>query len=389
MTSVPLPTFGPTGFTSPEELAILAGVLADYNSAFGGGLNPGLSTPQGQLATSQAAIIGSFNDLFVQYVNQVDPAFSEGRMQDAIARIYFITRRGATPTVVNAICSGLSGVVIPVGSLAKAVDGTIYTALTTGTIGLGGTVEVQFAALTNGPIACPAGTLTTIYRTIPGWDSITNPTDGTPGRNEETAEQLEARRTLSVAQNATGILSAIRGVVLGVPTVVDAYVTENDTAAPVTVGGVTLAANSLYVCVEGGSDYDVAYAIWLRKPPGCAYTGTTTVTIEDTQSGYLTPPTYDVTFQRADALPIAFAVDLADGADVPGNVNDLVAGAISGVFPTLAGIGQTMYASAFVCAINALGSWVRLISITINTAASQTVDIDQFPTQGDVVVTLS
>lgn len=99
MTDVPPPSFGPSGFTSPEELAILAGVLADMNAAFGGNLNPSVSTPQGQWATSLAAVIGASNDLFVDFTNQVDPAFASGRMQDAIARIYYLTRRGATPSL--------------------------------------------------------------------------------------------------------------------------------------------------------------------------------------------------------------------------------------------------------------------------------------------------
>lgn len=388
MTNVPLPSFGDTGFSSPEELAIYDGVMADFIAAFGGTMNPSPSSPQGQLATSLAAVIGAFNDLFVDFTNQVDPAYASGRMQDAIARIYFLSRRGATPTVVTATCSGATGVVINVGALAKATDGTIYQALTSGTIPGSGSVDVQFAALTDGPIACPPGSLNTIYRTIPGWDSVTNAGAGTPGRNEETRADFERRRALSVAGNATGILPAVRGAVLGVPGIVDAYVTENVTASPVSIGGQSIVAHSLYVCVEGGSDDDVAKAIWSKKPPGCNYTGATSVVVEDTNSGYLTPPTYTVKFQRAAALTIDFGVEIANGVDVPSDAAAQIQAAIEGVFPTLARIGQTLYASAFICAIGALGSWVRVVSIEINSGASQAVNINQFPALGDIAVTL-
>lgn len=388
MTNVPLPTFGDTGFTSPEELAIYDGVIADFVAAFGGTMNTGKSTPQGQLSTSLAAVIGAFNDLFVDYTNQVDPSYASGRMQDAIARIYFITRRGATPTVVTATCSGASGVTINVGSLAKATDGTIYAALTTGTIGLGGTVDIQFAALTNGPIACPAGSLNTIYRTVPGWDSLSNAADGLPGQNEEGRAALETRRALSVAQNATGILPAVRGSVLGVSGVVDALATENNTGSPVTIGSQTIAAHSLFVCVEGGSDADVALAIWLKKNPGCAYTGATTVTVEDTNSGYVTPPTYDVKFQRAASLAINVAVDIATGVEVPSDATAQIQAAIQTAFGPLAKIGQTLYASSFVCPIAALGSWAKVVSVELNGGASQAVGINQFPALGTITVTL-
>lgn len=388
MTNVPMPSFGDTGFTSPEELAILAGVLADFSAAFGGGMNPGVSTPQGQLATSLAAIIGAFNDLFVDFTNQVDPAYASGRMQDAIARIYFLSRLGATPTVVTATCSGATGVVLPVGSLAKATDGTIYQSLTTVTIPASGSVDVQFAALTNGPIACPAGSLNAIYRSVAGWDSITNAADGAIGRDEESTADFEERRALSVAQNAIGILPAVRGAVLGVEGVIDAYVTENNTGAPVVVGSQTIAAHSLYVCVEGGTDEAVALAIWSKKNPGCDYTGTTTVTVEDTNSGYLTPPEYDVSFERAAALAVNFVVTLADGLDVPSDVEAQIEAAITEQFAAYAKIGQTMYASSFICPIGALGSWARIISVTVNAGSSQAVEINEFPALGTITVTL-
>lgn len=388
MTNVPLPTFGDTGFSSPEELAILNGVLADFVAAFDGNMNTNVSTPQGQLATSFAAVIGAFNDMFVDYTNQVDPAYASGRMQDAIARIYFLTRLGATPTLVTATLTGATGVVVGVGALAKAVDGTIFQSLTTVTIPASGTIDVQFAALTNGPIACPAGSLNTIYRTIPGWDSVTNAADGLPGRNEETTADFEERRALSVAQNARGILPAVRGAVLGVAGVVDAYVTENETGSSVTVGTQTIVAHSLYVCVEGGTDQDVAEAIWTKKPPGCNYTGATSVIVEDDNSGYVTPPTYTVKFQRAAALMIDVEVSLATGVDVPSNAAAQIQAAVSTYFATIAKIGQTIYASSFVCPISALGSWARIVGVEVNGAASQAVGINQFPALGTVMVTL-
>ena len=387
MTNVPMPTFGDTGFTSPEELAIYAGVIADINAAFGGNMNTGQSTPQGQLATTLAAIIGAYNDLFVDFTNQVDPAYASGRMQDAIGRIYFLARRAATPTVVTATVSGATGTVVGVGALAKATDGTIYQALTAATIPPSGSIDMQFAALTSGPIACPAGSLNSIYRTIPGWDSITNATDGALGRDEESRSDYESRRALSVAQNATGILPSIRGAVLGVDGIVDAYVTENDTAADIVVGTQTVLANSVYVCVEGGTDDDVAYAIWSKKPPGCAYSGSTTVVVEDTNSGYVAPPTYSVKFQRAASLAISFDVEIANGPDVPSDAETQIAAAISTAFASYAKIGQRVYASSFVCPVAALGSWVRINAIEVNGGPSQAVGINQFPTLGVIAVT--
>ncbi len=55
-------------------------------------------------------------------------------MQDAIARIYFLERNPAEPTTVQALCTGLAGVEIPVGALAVAEDGNQYICTQAGTI---------------------------------------------------------------------------------------------------------------------------------------------------------------------------------------------------------------------------------------------------------------
>jgi len=390
-TNVPSPSFTPQGVSSPTEAAILAGLWADFQAAFGGSLNPSDATPQGQLVTALAAMLGANNDLFLKYVNQVDPAYSEGRMQDAIARIYFLTRIIATPTLVTCTCSGATGTLIPAGSLAQAVDGNIYQSLSDATIGAGGTASVLFAAIETGPIPCPAGTLSTIYRVVSGWDSITNASDGTLGRDEETRTEFENRRAQSVALNATGILPAVRGAVLAVEGVNDAYVTENATASSATIGGVSVAARSLYVSVYGGADADIARAIWTRKPPGCAYNGDTTVTVKDDSSGYSLPyPSYSVTFKRAVALPIYFSVQLANNGLVPADAVTQVRNAIVAAFNGDDGgprsrIGATVYALRFAGAVAALGPWAQVVSITVGTTSSPTdpdvvVNIDKMPT---------
>jgi len=376
-TSVPQPTFGPLGFIAPTESAILAGVQTDMNAAFGGGLNPALETPQGQLASSLTAIIGNKNDLFLEYVNGVDPAYAAGRMQDAIGRIYFIERNPATPTTVNCTCSGAAGTVIPAGSLATATDGQLYVSTSAGTIGLGGTVTVPFAASVTGPIACPAASVTTIYRAVPGWDSITNATAGTPGVAVESRADFEARRLASVALNARNTLAAIRGAVLNVPDVTDAYVTDNSTASPVTVQGVTIPAYALYVCAVGGVGQDVANAVWTKKPPGIPYvtSGATAYTVTDDSTGYVLPyPTYTVYVTTPAALRILFAVRLTDSVNVPADAATQIQTAIVAAFAggdggARARIGGTVYASRYYTAIAALGDWAReIISIKIGSA---------------------
>jgi hypothetical protein len=228
-TNVPSPTFGPTGFVAPTESAILAGRQADINQAFGGNVNPGLNTPQGQLAQSDTAIIGDGNNQFLELANGVDPAFAAGRMQDAIGRIYFIERNPAIPTVLQIPCNGLAGVVIPAASaLIQDSSGNVYVCTATVTIPVGGSITTSFACLTTGPIPVPATNGVSIYQAIPGWDSVTC-ASGVIGQNVETRAEFEYRREQSVALNAQGSLPSVLGAVFNVSDVLDAYATENPT----------------------------------------------------------------------------------------------------------------------------------------------------------------
>ncbi len=377
-TNVPNITFGPNGVQAPPESAILTGVQADLNVAFGGNLNPAQNTPQGQLAVSMAAIVGNVYDTFTFLASMFDPAFATGRYQDAIGRIYFQNRVPSQPTILQVICTGLPGTVIPVNALVSDSVGNTYTCTGSGTIPSTGAITLSFANLVPGPIAVPASV--SIFQSITGWDTVFL-LSGVLGQNTETRAAFEARRQQSVAANAAGSVSAIRGAVLAVAGVIDAYVTENTSNAPVVIGGVTLAPNSLYAAAVGGLDTAVAQAIWSKKAPGCAYNGNTTVTIFDSQSGYSPPlPSYQVTFQRPSNLQILFSVNIVNSATVPANALTLVQQALANAFVggdggPRASIGSTILAARFVAPVQALGAWaqVRQIQVGSDNSPSATV----------------
>lgn len=401
-TSVPSIEFTPTGLVLPTDTEILAGVQADMNAAFGGNLNPALSTPQGQLATSQSAILSDKNAQFALFVNQIDPATADGFMQDAIGRIYFLNRLPAVSTAVQVVCSGLTGVVLPVGSQVRDTNGNIYVSTQAGVIGVGGTVTLAFAALVPGPIPCPPGAIVGApYRAIAGWDSATNLASGVTGSNVETRTDFEYRRVQSVAVNGTGTLPAIYANVFAVDNVLDVYAAENTTDATITVGATStpLVPHSIYIAAVGGAAADIAKAIWQRKDAGADYNGNTTVTVTD-DSGYSYPlPTYSVKFEIPASKPILFAVQIAANASLPANVVALTKAAIINAFNggdggLRARIGSTIFASRFYAPVSAVSPVVSILSLLIGTVtptlASLTVGIDEAPTvtEADITVTL-
>lgn len=400
-TNVPPVEFTPDGLVVPQEAEILAGVQADLNEAFGGNLNPALNTPQGQLASSWAAIVSDANAQFVSLINNVNPDTADGVYQDAIARIYFLERSPGVPTNVACQCLGDFGTVIPAGSLAQDTSGNRYICTDGGTIPISGTVTLNFANLEDGPIACPAGTLTTIYKAVPGWDTINNSADGVLGRLVESRAEFEFRRENSVAVNAKGSKEAIYGAVFSVEDVLDVFVTENVTDVTVNMGATNypVLPHSVYVAVVGGEGEEIANAIYTKKDLGCNTNGNTTVVVPDTS--YTPPyPTYTIKFNRPTPLPIKFAVSIQQSTALPADIVTLVKSAIIAAFNGADGsarirIGGLILASKFYTPVNALGPQVSILSIKIGLIApanldSLTAGIDQAPTvtDADIVVTI-
>ena len=399
--SVPKIQFTAAGLVIPAETDVLAGVQADINAAFGGGLNPALETPQGQLASSQAAIIGDKNNEFALFVNQVDPQYAADRFQDAIGRIYFLTRKPATPTSVQATVNGLAGTVIPGGTLAQDTSGNTYACAGDVTIDATGSVTAEFQNIETGPIPCAAGTLTQVYQAVPGWDTITNAADGTLGSDVESRADFEYRRKNSVAKNGTGTPQAIYAEVFALADVLDVYVKDNPTGSAVNTGSTNypIAAHSVYVAVVGGADADVAAAIWRKKDLGCDTNGNTSATVVDA-SGYSYPqPSYVIKFQRPASLAVKFAVRIVNDPSLPSNIVTLVKNAIIARFNGADGttrerIGATILASRYYGAVVSVASNVSLLDVLIGTSSPTltqiNVGIDQRPTisAADISVSL-
>ncbi|MFA6213439.1 MAG: baseplate J/gp47 family protein [Candidatus Paceibacterota bacterium] len=374
----------------PQESAILAGVRSDQNAAFGYPLNPALETPQGQLASSLSAVVSDCYSQWAYLVNQIDPATSEGIMQDAIGRIYYIERDPAKATSVQCLCIGVAGTPIPVGAQVSDGSGGVYSCVQGGTISGSGNVTLQFQNDVYGPLPCPAGTINRIHKMIPGWDAVSNTADGVLGNDVEGRAAFEERRALSVALNAQGSTESIYAAVLNVPGIVDAYVVENTSHLPVFYGATnySLLPNSIYVAAVGGNADEIAQAIYVKKGTGCNYNGNTLVNVADNSRYELPYPSYEVRLNIPTTTPILFSVSIANNPALPANVVALVKAAIINAFAggdggQRARIGSTIYALRYISPVRAVDENIEVLSLGIGiTMATQNflrLGIDQAP----------
>lgn len=405
-TNVPLPVFTDAGLSVPTEPQILAGVFADWVSAFalsGKSLNTELTTPQGQLAQSQAYMLAQLNARLAQIIAGVDPATSYGAYQDALGQIYFLVRQPATYATVQAVVSGVVGQALPAGSQVRSADGTIWATSDEVVFGAGGTAAVQFTALTAG--AGPAAGVNglTIYQQRPGWESVSNAAPSAPGVDTESRQTFEARRAASVNIGGTGTAEAVRAAVANVTGVSDVFIYNNGSDAAILYGETDypIPAHSIGISVTGGDEADIAAAIHSKLDAGCGLPtspglGTLVTRIISDSVNYAPPyPQYEIRFIRPLVVPIYVKVEVANLSTLPStyvaDVQRAVSEAMTNGFATTDGeittgrarIGGQIVGAEYFPPILALGN-ITPVSILIGETATPTenaitMGIDQQP----------
>jgi hypothetical protein len=405
-TNVPLPTFTPTGLVTASEQDVLNGVLADYVAAFavsGMTLSPELTTPQGQLASSQSFMVAAFQALLKQMIANVDPMTSDGVFQDALGRIYFLTRQAATFATVQATVTGTPGATLPAGSQAQSGDGSIWA--TTGDVVYNGSsiATANFQALVSGSVPTAAINDLRIYQTVPNWQAVSNSAPSVPGQDVENRVEFETRRAASVSIGGEGTAESVRAAIANVTGVSDLYVYNNGTDSPVTYGTTSypIPAHSVAIVVTGGQDVDIANAIQSKLDCGCgmapsAGLGTaTTYTIQDTVNYSAPYPTYIYRWVRPLSKQVYITVNVANISTLPSNYITQVQTAVAAAFANgftdganimipRARIGGQIIATEFSAPILALGN-ITPVTIYIGftampvSGASVTMGVDQQP----------
>lgn len=382
-TNVPAIQFTPQGLILPTDQEILQGVMADFNAAFGGELSQNLETPQGQLASSIAAIIADKNNQIAWLVNNLDPTYADGIMQDAIGNIYFIKRKGQINSVVVCEFTGLPGTIIPKGFIVKDTNGNDWVLNEEISILEQGKVSGTLTA--NGIYGAKAGTVTKIYQTIIGLDRITNLNDAITGTEKESRNDFAERYKKSVAKNSKGTPESVFSNIAELDGVIDVYVVDNPKGEPVQIGATnyTLKPHSLYAAVVGGDAQKIAETILTYAGNGCDFNGNTEITLYD--ETYTDPkPSYQVSFMRPTPTNVYFKVKVRRDTAIIGYEEAVRKAIVSFNKEKTAKIGSTLYAIQYVPAVIAALPNSNVLSVEIGASFDRlgeevTFGIDQHP----------
>lgn len=288
-----------SGVIVPDTDTTLSEVQGEWTEAFGSDLDLTPSTPQGIMITAETLNRDGTARLAADLANQINPDLAGGVFLDAICALSGITRTAATFSTVTATLSGTAGTVVPAGSVAATAAGDQFQLTSPVTIPATGI----FQALESGAVPCAIGALTEIVDTVLGWTGVTNATAATLGTTEQSDLSLWSfrRKTLAAQGVATG--EAISSALYLTDGVQSLVFRENVEPTTEVIDGITMKPHSIYVCVNGGTDADVASAILTNKSSGSPMNGSTSVNVT-ASSGQVIP----VLFDRPTQIPILVRV---------------------------------------------------------------------------------
>lgn len=375
-----------TGVIVPDTAELQTAVEGEFRAALGADVVLTPDTPQGALVTAEVLARSGFLANLVALANQINPDQAGGQFLDALWALTGGGRVRATRSLIPSVTlSGEPGTFIQAGALARiGADGPLWQSTGDVTLNSGGSGSSPFQSVDYGPVTASVGELDQIVTGVLGWDTVSNPTSAIPGVAEEQDASARARRRVTLGLQGVALPEAIISGLYNVDGVRSVLFRENYTDDPVTIDTVTLVPHSVYACVSGGSDDDVAAALLAKKSLGADWNGDTEVTVLEPVSGQA----YDVKFQRPEIVTIYVTATVKLG-DVISDPVELVENAMltyaAGEMPGEVGfvVGGSVSAFELGGAVNRQTPGLYVQSVTIGTdpsvqsAAAIPIAIDQ------------
>ncbi|MGY4689355.1 baseplate J/gp47 family protein [Salibacterium sp. K-3] len=306
---------------------------------------------------------------------------ASGKSLDGLVSNRLMRRRPAEIATGEIEITGDEGTEVEAGFIASNGD-MEYVTTEAVTIESDGTVLAPVEAEQAGAEGnTPANTVTEIVTPMVGVDSVANPDPISGGRDEETDGELKRRYELSQSAGNSPTTNGIRAAILGVEGAMTATVIENLSLETDTEGR---PGRSFEAFVSGGSDEDVAQAIFNRRAAGVEAYGSITVDIED-DSGHIIP----ISFSRAEEVEIYFNIELDTDNEFPSDgmqqartaVIQYVGGTdYDGNVYTGLGAGDDMYFTMLIAALHDIPGVNRIATLEVGT------DPDNLNPMSDVAI---
>ncbi|EJF89123.1 baseplate J/gp47 family protein [Bartonella tamiae] len=299
------------GTIVPDTAETLEEVREEFRNAFGSDLDVSPETPQGVLITAETKARDSVIKQNAALANQINPNLAGGIFLDSIWALTGGKRVAATPSILRAVrLYGQPGTLIASGTQARiGHDGPLFELIQSVMLDEKGEADGTFQALENGPISVAPKALDTIVTPILGLENISNPLAAEIGQALKSDQEARLRRRKTLALQGVALPEAIISGLYdkkNLKGVKSLSFLENTSNQPLKIDGVTLAPHSIYACVDGGRDDEIAAQLLHKKSLGCGWNGAITVDVKDPIGGQI----YPVSFDRPERIKIWAKVSL-------------------------------------------------------------------------------
>lgn len=243
---------------------------------------------------------------------------AEGQDLDNLAKKIGIKRFSGQKATGEVTFEGDNGTVIPEGFQVETDEKEEKVFQTTSEVVItNGSVTVEIISVEEGSQNnVPANTITKTTEVIPGIDSVTNNQQTLGGRDRESDTKLRQRYFDSLDRPGGSTTTAIRANILEETQASACIVLENVTMQVDSEG---LPRKSFESIVYGGTNENIAQAIFEKKPAGIEPFGSITEIVTDSSNN-----NHQIKFSRATPINIYFDMDLDTNGDYPLNGNEQV-----------------------------------------------------------------
>ena len=313
-----------TGIYLDTFAEIKDSLIADLKEIFGEGINTDNAARLGQLINIISERVADQNELIQLVANSQDPTSAIGVWLEQIVRINGITKNEAEySTVPLEITATAAGCTILAGDTFEvAATGEKFAIDTDTTIAPSGSEIVTATAINPGAIEM-SSTVTTADDSLlvnnPRYGfSVASPTaDASLGALEETDQALRIRRDLAASKTGSSSVAAIFQKLADMDEVAEAKVYQNVDGSADSLG---VPGHSVWCIVNGGSEADVAQAIFENLGAGVGMYGDNTYAYADPITG----ETWDVTWSYGSEVQIYINVRTKKITGYPGDGDALI-----------------------------------------------------------------
>lgn len=289
------------------------------------------SEPDGYMAAWMAQQLRVAVEAIVQCYNSKDPNTARDQQLNIIGALTGSAREDGTPTVIDIEVGATNGTVVTAGSVIEGnnyewtIDSDIAVDVT-------GTATGTATCTVDGAITPENGTVTNIKTTIGGWSNVTNTGISINGTDKQSNAQFRVERNKSVGRPGNNQVDSAIGELFAVDDVLRVAAYENPTGSAAVDPELNphgLPAHSMSYVVLGGTDEDVAQAIYNKKNPGNFLNQAGVPVSVEVASKKHPSNSKVIKFGRPSLVDINIVLEVADpNGNTPGNLEQLVQGAI-------------------------------------------------------------